>query len=328
MAYQTVTMGRMDSPFFPSSAPFDRRAWPKGGRLDVWRARDGWPIRRYRLGEGTRGRMLIINGRGDMIEKYLEVIDHMARRGWAVTSFDWRGQGGSGRLTDDALCGHIPDFADYVADLNAFAQDWRAQGEGPTVMLGHSMGGHMLLRALAEGMAPPDAAVLIAPMLGVHTAPLPRWLAVAMTRMMLWRGLGEKRAWTQKEESERQRRMRQKRLTHDPERYADEIWWRDHDRSIAIGPPSWNWVAQALESTRALEQGEGVAKIQCPVLSLAAEADQLVSTPAIRRIAAHIPKARLHVYGREAAHEILRERDPVRLDAFGRIDAFLDETAI
>ena len=328
MAYQTVTMPPMDSPLFPASEPFDRRAWPMGGRLDFWHGRDGWPIRRYRLGEGTRGRLLIINGRGDMIEKYLELIDHMARRGWAVTAFDWRGQGGSGRLTDDPLCGHIPDFADYIADLVDLARDWRAEGEGPTAMLGHSMGGHMLLRALAEGMAQPDAAVLVAPMLGLHSGPMPRWLAVAMTRMMLRRGLGDKRAWTQKEESERQRRIRQKRLTHDPERYADELWWRDHSREIALGPPSWNWVSQALESTRALERSEGLARVLCPVLILAAQTDQLVSTPAIRRVAARLPHARLHVYGREAAHEILRELDPVRLDAFARIENFLDETAI
>ena len=327
MAYQTVTMRAMDSPLFPASQPFDRRAWPMNGRLDFWQARDGWPIRRYRLGDGARGRLLVINGRGDMIEKYLELIDHMARRGWAVTAFDWRGQGGSGRLTDDPLCGHIPDFANYIKDLRDLARDWRADGEGPTAMLGHSMGGHMLLRALSEGMTQPDAAILTAPMLGVHTGPMPRWLAVAVARMMLWRGLGDRRAWTQKEESERQRRIRQKRLTHDPERYADEIWWRDHSREIALGPPSWAWVNQALESTHALQQDDDLSRVRCPILILAAQADQLVSTAAIRRVAARLPNARLHVYGREAAHEILRELDPVRRDAFGRIEAFLDEDA-
>lgn len=327
MAYQTVTMRAMDSPLFPASQPFDRRAWPMNGRLDFWQARDGWPIRRYRLGDGARGRLLVINGRGDMIEKYLELIDHMARRGWAVTAFDWRGQGGSGRLTDDPLCGHIPDFTNYIKDLRDLARDWRADGEGPTAMLGHSMGGHMLLRALSEGMTQPDAAILTAPMLGVHTGPMPRWLAVAVARMMLWRGLGDRRAWTQKEESERQRRIRQKRLTHDPERYADEIWWRDHSREIALGPPSWAWVNQALESTHALQQDDDLSRVRCPILILAAQADQLVSTAAIRRVAARLPNARLHVYGREAAHEILRELDPVRRDAFGRIEAFLDEAA-
>lgn len=316
----------MDSPVF-APAGFDRRAWPMGGQLDYWTAPDGWPIRRYRLGTGTRGRMLVLGGRGDMIEKYLEVIHHWAARGWAVTSFDWRGQGGSGRLTDDPLCGHVEDFARWISDLGDFSVDWGAEGQGPSVMLGHSMGGHLLLRALAEGVCRPDAAVAVAPMLGLHTAPLPRWLAVAIAALMCGSGHGAQRAWTQKENSERQRQLRQKRLTHDPVRYADEIWWRDHNREIALGPPSWNWVRQALDSARTLETGGALARVVTPLLVLAAQSDQLVSTPAIRRIAAHLADVRLHVYGREAAHEILRELDPVRLDALDRIDRFLDEVA-
>ena len=89
----------------------------------------------------------------------------------------------------------------------------------------------------------------------------------------------------------------------------------------------WTWVSQALESTRALAESDALARLAVPLLILATRADQLVSTPAIRRVAARIPGARLHVYGREAAHEILRELDPVRLDALRRIDAFLDEMA-
>ncbi|WP_176590182.1 alpha/beta fold hydrolase [Sphingobium sp. EM0848] len=319
-------MPPMDSPRLVAP-PFDRRAWPMDGRLDYWSAPDGWPVRRYRLGTGARGRMLVLGGRGDMIEKYLEVIQHWAARGWAVTSFDWRGQGGSGRLTDDLLCGHIEDFGQWIADLNAFAADWRAQGEGPAVMVAHSMGGHLLLRALLEGMVAPDAAVTVAPMMGVHSAPLPRWLAVAIAETMCASGFGRKQAWTQKEESERQRRMRQKRLTHDPDRYADELWWREHSRDVALGSPSWRWVEQALHSTHRLATRPGLERISVPLLMLAAENDQLVSTPAIRRTAARIPGARLHVYGHEAAHEILRELDLVRLDALARIDGFLDEVA-
>ncbi len=316
----------MDSPVSVTPA-FDRRAWPMDGRLDYWTAPDGWPLRRYRLGEGRRGQLLMLGGRGDMIEKYLEVIDHWAGKGWAVTAFDWRGQGGSGRLTDDPLCGHIDDFAQWVTDLEAFIADWRAQAEGPCVIVAHSMGGHLLLRALAEGMPPPDAVVAVAPMMGVHTAPLPRWLAVMIARTMCVLGRSNRQAWTQKENSNRQRAMRQKRLTHDPVRYADELWWRDHSRDAALGAPSWRWVVEALRSTFMLERSGKLESIAVPLLILATKADRLVSTPAIRRIAARIPGVRLHVYGPEAAHEILREIDPVRLDALERIDAFLDEAA-
>jgi len=271
--------------------------------------------------------MLLLNGRGDMIEKYLEVIQYWADRGWAVTAFDWRGQGGSGRLTDNPMTGHIENFGQWIADLDAFAAEWRGEGDGPTAMIAHSMGGHLMLRALAEGMVAPDAAVAVAPMLGIHSAPLPRWLAIGIAEIMCRLGFSQRQAWTQREGSERQRQMRQKRLTHDPLRYADELWWRDHSRDIALGPPSWNWVRQALASTRALEENEALDRLAVPLLILAAGNDALVSTPAIRRIAARIPHATLHVYGVEAAHEILRELDPVRQNALARIDAFLDENA-
>ena len=62
------------------------------------------------------------------------------------------------------------------------------------------------------------------------------------------------------------------------------------------------------------------------MLLLATDADRLVSTAAIRRAARLLPHATLHVYP-DAAHEILREPDDVRLDALARIDAFLDEHA-
>lgn len=299
-----------------------------GGRLDYWKAADGWPLRRYRLGESDRGRMLVIGGRGDMIEKYLEPIHHWATRGWAVTSFDWRGQGGSGRLADDPLCGHVDSFATWIADLHALSADWRAQnGEGPAVMVAHSMGGHLLLRALVEGLSPPDALAMTAPMLGLNTRPLsPRaagWIAATMARLQF----GQSQAWTQRHRSARQQALRQKRLTHDPDRYADELWWRDHSREIALGAPSWTWVGEALASAAALEADPRLDRLEIPMLILATSADRLVSTPAIRRIAARLRRARLHVYGEEAAHEILRELDPVRLDAFARIDRFFDEVA-
>jgi lysophospholipase len=51
----------------------------------------------------------------------------------------------------------------------------------------------------------------------------------------------------------------------------------------------------------------------------------LVSFPAIERAARRLPRAELVRFGPEAAHEILREADPVRDKALRRIDAFLDQ---
>jgi lysophospholipase len=55
---------------------------------------------------------------------------------------------------------------------------------------------------------------------------------------------------------------------------------------------------------------------------LCAEQDRLVKTPAIRLAARRLPNATLVCYP-DAAHELLREIDPVRLAALAEIDGFL-----
>jgi lysophospholipase len=63
-----------------------------------------------------------------------------------------------------------------------------------------------------------------------------------------------------------------------------------------------------------------------PVLLLGTERDRLVSPEAIRDAARWLPGAELRMYP-AAGHEILREADPVRLDALATIDDFLDRHA-
>src|SRR3546814_10362785 len=88
--------------------------------------------------------------------------------------------------------------------------------------MGHSMGGHLVLRALAEGAAHPDAAVLVAPMLGLGSPLGARgggWLARIMARL----GDPARAAWKTNERPISPS-PRQVLLTHDKHRYDDEMW--------------------------------------------------------------------------------------------------------
>src|SRR5690606_8213015 len=101
-------------------------------------------------------------------------------------------------------------------------------------------------------------------------------------------------------------------LTHDAERYADELWWRAERPELVMGPGSWRWIGAAAESMRLLFRPGMLERVEVPVLLLAAERDRLVSSAAIRRAAARLPRAELAMFGAEAYHELLRESDPVR----------------
>ncbi len=315
-----------------SAAPgFNRRAIPAEATETFWKSRDGHAIRRidWPMPQGSaRGSLLFMPGRGDFYEKYLETLDHWHRGGWRVTAADWRGQSGSGRLGNDELTGHIDDFATWIDDLAAFWEEWKRSTPPPHVLVGHSMGGHLVLRALAEARVDPDAVILVAPMLGF----LPDWAPLLLLHIAAgaMKALGDpaRPAWKWSEKPRALPVHRQLLLTHDDDRYGDEIWWRETRPEIAMGPGSWGWVEGAYASTRGLERKSVLEAIATPVMILATDNDKLVAFSAIERAARRIPHCELLRFGEESRHEILREEDGVRGRALAAIDAFLARHAV
>ena len=306
--------------------PLDRHRLPDGASLSVWRAPDGWAYRRMDWlqppAAKSRGSLLFAGGRGDFIEKYVEAHAHWNERGWGVTAFDWRGQGASrGTIRG----GHLDSLDPLVDDLAALIAEWRAASPGPHVVVAHSMGGHVLLRTLAERQPAINAAVLVAPMVGINASPLPPGPAAAIAALLTRIGLGRRPAWKAPRSLMPVGSRRQQILTLCPERYADELWWWDREPGYNLGAPSWGWLNAAYHSARRLDAA-ALARIDLPCLFVATAHDRLVSTPEIRRAAREVPGAELLVLER-SGHEILRERDSIRLAALARIDAFLDSRA-
>lgn len=302
----------------------DRRAIPEGARVHRWPAPDGWTLRAFAWPADTapaRGSILFQGGRGDIFEKYVETLSHWHGQGWTITSFDWRGQGGSGRLTPAEDCGHIDDFRTYVADLRDFYAEWVAATPGPHVVIAHSMGGHLVLRGLVEGKIRPDAAVLVAPMLGFKRGPFGPF-AERAARILAAAGDASRPAWKSNEKPYTTE-TRAHLLTGDAERYADEIWWQERCPELVTGPPSWRWVTEGFRSMRELQSNPRLRTMDVPILMLVAANDGLIDGRAALKLAPKLPDARVVSFGKESAHEILREVDAVRNRALGEIDLFL-----
>jgi len=301
----------------------DRRAYPAGLKQWNWRAPDGWIHRRVDWpqsnGAAPRGSLLFAAGRGDFIEKYLEAFADWHSRGWAVSSFDWRGQG---RSKGSNAAGHFDSFDVLVNDLGAIIDEWAASTPGPHVVVAHSMGAHMLLRLLIQRRPAIAAAVLVAPMIAVNTGAVPDWFASAAASMATMTGFGRWPIWGSNLARAPAGSVRQKALTGCVERYEDELFWWDREPEASPSAPSFGWLNAAYQSARAFTD-DALAKVDLPVLLIGAERDQLVGAAAIRRVAGLLPKGELAMYD-DCAHEILRERDHVRGEALARIDAFLD----
>ncbi len=122
--------------------------------------------------DGATATVLLFPGRTEYCEKYGRVVRDLQAKGYAVLGIDWRGQGLSDRVTDDARLGHVGAFADYQKDVAAFinaAEKLDLPAE--RFLLAHSMGGCIGLRALINGLVV-ERVVFSAPMWGIYIAPL------------------------------------------------------------------------------------------------------------------------------------------------------------
>lgn len=309
--------------------PFDRRAIPNDASESVWHAADGWPIRRidWAVPSSARGSILFLPGRGDFYEKYLESLNDWARDGFAVTAIDARGQALSGRLVEGANYGHIDDFATWAKDLAAFFTAWKASTPAPHILASHSMGGHIVMRAVGDGLLAPDALIFSAPMFAVKGPPLPDSWAIKYARLMVRIKGPHAPAWTISEKPGATMRARQAMLTHDDARYDDEKFWRAARPGLELGPGTWGWVLAAMESIAHIAAPGYVEAVRVPTFIFATDGDQLVSTRRAKELAARMPDAEIFVAPKSVGHEMLREVDAVRDDVMARVGRFLERVA-
>jgi alpha-beta hydrolase superfamily lysophospholipase len=168
----------------PDGTPLAYMAWP-------WR-RAGTP----------RAHMLLVHGLGEHARRYDALAEWLQTQGVAVCAYDQRGHGASGgaRATlaqPDSLLDDLDSvwqtFAQTQKTTNAGADlDVAVDGGvnvrgAPLLVLGHSMGGLVVMRWLARGptigSAPaPQAAIASSPALGTHANGLELWAAKTLAK--------------------------------------------------------------------------------------------------------------------------------------------------
>ncbi|MGK9171171.1 alpha/beta hydrolase [Inquilinus limosus] len=297
-------------------------------RTDVLTTPDGarlrWAV--WSEPEGrVRGTVLILNGRSEFIEKYRETAGEFVARGFRVFGFDWRGQGLSSRTPAGDETGHYDSFDPLVHDAALIADRVvRPAGEGPLILLGHSMGGHMALRLLAVRPDLAAGAILTAPMVAPIAVAYARQAARLLSPMAA--ALGNGRRYAPGEGAYDGDRMLNPRrlLSSDPVRnriHAD--WFRDHPEYRVSGV-TWGWLAAAFRSAGAIKRA--APRIRVPVLMLLAGRERLVDNVASHRVARQMPHCRVIAYP-DALHEILMERDDIRSAFWRDADDFLTTLA-
>jgi lysophospholipase len=254
--------------------------------------------------EAPRGAALILHGYAEHCGRYREVAHVLRDAGLSALAFDYRGHGRA-----HGPRGHVLRFAEYLDDVRAaLAQlDARVSRDLPLALLGHSHGGLLAMRLLADPWGCPKrvrCAVLSSPFLRLRARVSPVKRAAA-------RCLG----WVLPSFS-LPNEIDIERLTHDASKVAERrVDTLCHD---VAGARWYNEVVAAQEWVR-----EYAHRVEVPTLWLVAGDDVLVDPETSRQVHDRI-KARADWHLLEGQyHEVLNETERGR--SFALIRSFLDE---
>jgi lysophospholipase len=297
---------------------------PDGARCRTIVVADGVKLRGafWRPEGAARGTVCLFQGRAEFIEKYGELAGDLLARGFAVATFDFRGQGGSDRLTRNPLKSHVEDFGDYHADAEAMMRQLAfVSCPPPFYALSHSMSAPVMVSIALRQPQWFERLVLVAPMIGLpldRVEFFARGLATGLGRAgfsgaYIPGGTGRVMAL---------RPFERNPVTSDPARYAQAQAVLGQAPDLAVGSPTIGWVHAAFRAMTATALPGVPESFRVPTLVLSAARDRIVDPRASDRFAARI-RGGGHLTVPVSRHEIMMERDDVRELFWAAFDAFV-----
>jgi lysophospholipase len=296
---------------------------PEGGVCHNVVTSDGVHLRALAVRQPhARATIFILNGRAEYVERYFETVNDLTQRGFAVISFDWRGQGGSQRMLSNPLRGFVKSFSDYDKDLAAIiALAGRLDFPEPYYALAHSTGAHVLLRALRDQNWF-KRAVISAPLLGVFygawPVPVVRTLTLSSKILGLsWIFLpGYSRGPLTREE------FPDNVLTSDKGRWNRDMNIIEAHPELSVGGPTYGWLRAVMNSLSEIHRWPKKQGPSCPTMIVIAGQDQVVRNIDTRNFVERVPGFALLTI-EDSRHEILMEKNDIRQKFFAAFDAFI-----
>lgn len=269
-----------------------------------------------------RGTVILVQGMGGFIEAYDGFAQWLSQVGFDVLSFDLRGQGDSGRVTTKKTLLHIHSFDEYIQDLDHFI---KAQHKlpSPLIFIGTSMGGNIALRYIHENPKACDALILLSPMIDINTRPYPYPIARGIASVALALGAEENFVIGYDSFSLESCINRYDPKKHGcPNKYYQDCHMLHEKPSMAIGGPSYNWLASAFQSCDIVNNEEFARSISLPVLMVSVTDDHLVDTQAQLDFCKTVPFCKQILY-ENAHHNVLKDKEEVFKQLSKDISTFL-----
>jgi lysophospholipase len=313
----------------PTLAVVASNPMPEGARVGMFETTDRVKLRYASFPKGggaARGTVCLVQGRTEFIEKYFETIIDFQSRGFAVATFDWRGQGGSQRLIRNPKLGYVESFDDYWTDLKSFhASILLPDCPPPYYLVGHSMGGLVCLYAAVRDRMMFERIFLSSPMIGLDRQPFSHRTMARLAETLSLLGLGQMAVGRRADQSLTEASFAGNPITSDHRRYMRMLDVMKARPDLAIGVPTVRWAAAAFSAMARASRDSFPGAIKIPVLMLAAARDEIVSTAITEQLGLRMRTGR-HAIIPAARHELFMENDMVRGQVFAAFDAFITES--
>jgi lysophospholipase len=192
-----------------------------------------------------------------------------------------------------------------------------AEAPRPVLALCHSMGGHILLRHLAEaGAEPLSAGLIVSPMTALQREPFLRSVLMLMPEMAV---VDHRYLFGTGPFIFLAREFASNYVTHDERRYRFTEAWFKTDPRLSLGGPTIGWARQTVRSMSAALAPGYLERIKLPLVLMTAGQDRLIDITSHAPVAARLGNAE-HVIVADAKHEIMMETDPLRAQFWQSFD--------
>ena len=128
--------------------------------------------------ENARAAVLLLHGLGEHMGRYGHVASALQAAGYVVFGYDHQGHGLS-----SGLRGNLLSPSQLLDDVRFLIEQVRALTPAPMVLLGHSMGGLIAARAVAQSLPHIDALVMSSPALGAQTNVIQKLLLATLPKL-------------------------------------------------------------------------------------------------------------------------------------------------
>lgn len=280
----------------------------------------------YVFPDDAKGLISINLGLSEFCEKYFELINELTALGYATSIHDWMGQGMSDRYLPNQHKRHVGTFEDDVDDYfdlmdnHILPKSKKQYGDSfPRMILAHSMGAHITLKALIQRPDFVKSVFLSAPLTRIKAiAPLPDPMALALLKTL--KTYAHRSYCLGGDWKKGQRKL----LSHDKARNALTDEWFETNKCLQIGAPTVGWVHEAILSCRQLRAAD-TSHITIPFHVALAGKDILVDNASTKDVLDKLPNATYDEYPK-AYHEILIEEDNIRTPVMRSLKTFVEKT--